>query len=166
MVRRTKQEMLEEFDRIFNIYELIQEFIRSQSSPIQLQLLTRKPTRDQMLAQVGTNGISLSALILGVRSAISEHSDDLRECIEDGDEFASDFFKFYREKTGRNYFHDAGNPTKIARQILKRGQIRNEIEFRLITDVLNDVEQAVFNPDEISLVNSMMERFEAHSGEA
>ena len=113
-----------------------------------------------MLATVGTDGTTMSHVIAGTREAINDHNQELSDMIEDGDPFAPAFLAYYAQKTCRDYYGDAGHPKKMARAILKRGEITDETEFRLIMGVLNNVDQTIFKENEVERVGNMLYRFE------
>ena len=161
MARRSKEEMRAEFDRLSEIFELFLEFEMSKMHWEEAER-TRKlvPTPEQMLAMVGVNGTTMSHIIAGTREAINDNNQCLSEMIEDGDSFAREFLAFYRARTGRDYFDDAGHPKKMARAIFKSGEIADETEFRLMMGVLNNVEQTVFKEKEVEHVSDMLYRFE------
>lgn len=154
--------MRAEFDRLSDIFELFCEFERSKMSPAKAaEHRSLIPTPEQMLSQIGKDGTTMSHIIAGVREAINDHNEMLTYSTETGHSFVSEFLAFYKQRTGRDYFDDAGHPKKIARKIIRRGEIIDETEFRLIMGILNNVDQTVFKGDEIDHINKMLFRFES-----
>lgn len=161
MARRSREELKAEFDRLYDVFELFLEFELSQVD--EEHAAFRKslvPTREQVLSLVGKDGVTMSNIVDGTRQAINDQNEMLSIAAEDGEPFASEFLEFYKARTGRNYFDDAGNLSKIARTIFKRGEIADEMEFRLLMGVLNNVEQTVFKGKEVERVSEMLYRFE------
>lgn len=166
MVRRTKEEMRAEFDRLSDIFELYCEFERSKMSKERAEnhrsLVT---SREEMISWVEQGKATMSDIVAGTREAINDTNEMLSYSVEDRTSYASEFFAFYRERTGRDYYDDAGHPKKMARKILKRGEILDETEYRLIDGVLSNVEQTVFKDNEIARVNEMLSRFASNVGD-
>ena len=100
-----------------------------------------------------------------MREAKNDTDAQLSDLEDEGSPFAPAFLAFYKERTGRDYY-DAGQPKKIARRILKRGEIADEVEFRLHSGIRGNVEQTLFNDEEIDRVNDMLIRFEGSVGKA
>lgn len=161
MARRSKDEMRAEFSRLFDIFELFCEFERSRMSPARAaEHRSLVATREKMLSWVEEGKATMSQIVAGTREAINDQNEMLCYAAEAGDSFALEFLAFYRQKTGRDYYGDAGHPRKMARTILKRNEIVDETEFRLINGIICNVDQAVFRGDEIGRVNDMLLRFE------
>lgn len=161
MPRRSKEELRAEFDRLSDIFELFLEFERSRMSEAEAaEHRSLIHTREKMLTWVEDGIDTMSGIIAGTRQAINDNNEMLTDCAEVGDPFFPEFLAFYKEKTGRDYYDDAGNPKKMARKIFKRGEISDETEFYLIMGVVNNVEQTVFNSDETVRVNQMLFQFE------
>ncbi len=167
MARRSKKEMRAEFDRLSDIFEVVCEFQRSRMNPATVaEHRSLTATREKMLSWVEDGKATLSEIVAATREAINDQNEMLSESTEDGDSFALDFFAYYKERTGRDYCDDAGHPRKLARAILKRGEIIDETEFRFMNGILSNVDQMVFKGDEIDCVAEMLNRFEAKIGDA
>lgn len=167
MARRSKEEMLTEFHRLYEVFEVFCDFKRSRMSPeAAAKNRSEIPTKEQVLSLVAGKRATLSQIIAGTREAINDQNSDLSEHMEVGDEFVSELFHYYRQRTGRDYFADVGHPKTMARTILRRGKIIDETEFRLISDTLSNVDQTVFKGDEVELANQMVFRFEDAVGKS
>lgn len=160
MARRTKQELLAEFHRLFDIFELFVEFqIAWETERDGASLWPRVPSREDDLADVENGGATLSQSVSGLRDAVNDQNEMLGYAAEEGDPFVPKFLAFYRARTGRDYYDDAGSPRKMGRLILKRGHIADATEYRLINGILSDTTQTVFKEKEIGRVNEMLDRF-------
>lgn len=166
MARRSKEEMRAEFNRLSDIFELFCEFQRSRmDAPRAAKQQSLIPTREKMLSWVEEGKATMSQIVAGTREAINDQNELLCYSAEAGDPFAREFLAFYKEKTGREYYDDAGHPRKIARMILKRNEIVDETEFRLVNSIICNVNQTVFKGEEIDRVTDMLRRFEIKVGD-
>lgn len=161
MARRSKEELLSEFHRLCDILDVCIEFMKDMAAlhgiPDHTDALQ---PRDYWLAQVGKNGTTLTDLISGTQQAINDQSEELGYWLEDEPAIAAKFLSVYKQRTGRDYFVDAGNPKKLARKLLKRNEIQSESEYYLLTGILSDVEQTVFDHKDIEKINQMLVKFE------
>lgn len=161
MARRTKDELLAEFHRLYDIFETADEFrLRRLGVADAERDRGFTPTRERMLTQLGQQGVTLSQLIAGTREAINDTSEMYGDPDDSRNGEARAFHAFYRERTGRDWFADAGNPAKMARAILQRGRIRDETEWRLLTAVLADTEQTVLAGADAARAEAMLTAFE------
>ena len=166
MARRTKEEMRAEFDRLSDIFELYCEFERSKMSRERSEKhRSLVISREEMISWVEQGKAKMSDIVSGTRQALNDVNEMLSYSVEDRTSYAPEFFAFYRERTGRDYYDDAGHPRKMARKILKRGEILDETEYRIIDSVLSNVEQTVFKDNEIARVNEMLSRFASNVGD-
>ena len=116
MARRTREELLAEFHRLSDIFELFVEFDlsrKTESDAARYRSLI--PTREDMLADVEGGGSTLSQVVAGTREAINDQNEMMGFGAEEGDPFVPEFLAFYRARTGRDYYDDAGNPRNMAR---------------------------------------------------
>lgn len=116
-------------------------------------------SREHLLSLVAKGEATMSTIVGGTREALNDINEMLGYSIEEGDTFASDFFAFYKRRTGREYYSDAGNPKKMARQILRRSKIIDATEYRFIDGILGNAEQTIFKDDELDRINDMLARF-------
>lgn len=161
MARRSKEEMRAEFERLSDIFEVILDFDCSRMSEAEAaRKRSRVHSRERMYSWVETGKATMSEIIAGTREAINDQSEALSELLNFDDEYVSGFLAYYQRRTGRDFFEDAGNPKKIARKILKRGNIADEAEYRVLMGILNNVDQTVFKADEIDKINEMFRQFD------
>ena len=161
MARRTKEELLAEYRRIGAIFDTWRDYEISRATPERAESLRRNvPSSEVALARVVPGGPTLSDLIEGTRQALNDISDELTDAIEQGWPEGRGFLAFYRDRTGRDWWQDAGNPAKMARKVLKRGRVRNETEWYFLEIILTKVDQTVFSPEEVERLEAMRLRFE------
>ncbi len=161
MPRRTKDELLAEFRRIGAIFDTWRDFEIARASPERAASLRRNVrSSEEALAEMGPGGATLSSLIEGHQIALNDICEQLGHGIEANKPEARDFLAFYRERTGRDWWDDAGDPAKRARKILKRGRIRNATEWYLLENILTNVDQTIFSHEEVVRLNAMRLRFE------
>jgi len=154
MTRRTKDELLAEARHLGALWDLWREWRIVHDTTGMFEAATK--TSAQHLSHVGTGGVSLSGFISGFRQVIN----DISHQIESFPDTYGAFLDFYRERTGRDWGSDAGNPDKKARAILRRGRIRNDTEWHLLESILTDVDQTVFSPVEVLRLEAMRREFE------
>lgn len=161
MARRTKEELLKEFHRLSDIFELTFEFQLSRRSEADVAWMRDSvPSRDDMLSWVERGEATLSQIVSGTREAINDNNEELSHAMQDSDPYAVEFLAFYRDRTGRDYYDDAGHPKKMARAILRRGKIEDETEWRFINGILSDTTQTTFKEKDVARLNRMLGQFE------
>lgn len=165
MVRRTKEEMLAEYHRLFDIFDVVADFMveereREREPEAATQIRESIPAREDWLRRLSLGGVSLSQILSGLRQALNDWNEQLAHSLQDGTSHAHEFLANYLARTGRHYFDDVPGQRKAARIILKRGVIRSGEEFRLISGVVSDKAQTVFAPDEFDRAGDMLAAFE------
>jgi len=161
MARRNADEILAEFHRLSDIFDLFNEFVAIQKGPVAgAEYLSSILTREQSLYAVARKETTLSQITSGTRQAVNDQNVVLADIAEEGDPFATDFFEFYKTRTGRNYYDDAGCIKKMARAIFRRGEIADETEYYLLKEFLIDTMQSVFKPKELKALSLMMASYE------
>jgi hypothetical protein len=164
MVRRTKEELIAEIDKIALAVELFDDLMAGQAG--QEAFFGNTPKKDKWVAGCLAEGATLSQILAGYKQALNDTNVMLNMQVEESPEFVATFFKMYREKTSREYFEDFDTAPKIAKAILRRGVIADETEFYLLNDIMSDTEQTVFKGKGIARVEAMLGLFEdSHKGE-
>lgn len=161
MAQRTKAELLAEARRIGALYDAWREFQLTYGPPERAARMreTTCPS-EQWFAGAGRGGPTLSQLIEGTRQAVNDASETITDAVEQGWPEGKGFLNFYRARTGRDWYDDAGDPAKASRAILKRGRIRNETEWYVLEGILTRADQAVFDPEEVERLGAMRRAFE------
>ncbi|WP_108879696.1 hypothetical protein [Anderseniella sp. Alg231-50] len=160
-MRRTKEEMLQEFHRLYDIIETYEEFLVTQMDTEEAaEYVDDTISRQQMLTALERNELTLSEAVSGVRQAINDNNFDLADSVNCDDDHLSDFLNFYKTRTGRTYYDDAGCVKNMARAIFGRGKIADDTEYYLMKEILIDTAQTVFEPKEMKSLNLMMANYE------
>ena len=146
MARRTREELLAEYRRIEAMFDTWRDYEIARASSMYPEYAEGLGdlSSEAALAKARPGGFTLSGLIEGTRQALNDISKELGHAIEDDCSEGRGFLAFYRERTGRDWWDDAGDPTKMARKILKQGRIRNKTECYLLENILTNVDQTVF----------------------
>lgn len=166
MARRTKAEMMVEFDRLFEISSTAWEFQKDHAPAPLKHIYDHTPSKQQMLELVESGKVTLSQLIEGLHQDINDFSESITDWTGHNDPDAQEFLAYYRARhEGRDYFTDAGDPRKTAKRIFKRGTIANETEWYVIKAVMDNTDQTVFTQSECLQVADMMADFELSQSE-
>jgi len=158
MARRSKAELLDEFHRLSDAFDWLWavelgRYPEAADMP--------PASREQQLAAVEDGAATLSDIIAGTREAVSDMIRGFNFDAPDPPEAHLRFFAEYRQATGRDFFADAGRPNQRAKAILKRGQIKDDEEFRLLLDLLNDLDQKVLTSRQTDTANALLAAYEA-----
>lgn len=165
MPRRSRKELLTEFHRLYDIFEVtldIQDELYPDLFDRQLTI-----TRARMLEWVDAKQATLSQAISGAREAINDTYETYHFGAKDQSpeesKIAEYFLTRYREITGRDYFADAGRADSMAKKIIKRGHVKSHEEFRLLNMFVSDVDQMSLNKEEYQTANRLMYTYEANA---
>ncbi len=162
MARRSKEELLAEFHRLYDIFEVTLD-IQDELNPglFDRRLIT---TRAHMLEWVDAKQATLSQAISGAREAINDTYETYhfgaRNQSPEESKITEYFLTRYREITGRDYFADAGRADRMAKKIIKRGHIKSPEEFRLLNMFASDVDQTSLSKEEYQTANRLMSTYE------
>jgi hypothetical protein len=161
VARRSKQELIVEFHRLYDVLETLNACMGPLYDPELADILNEGiASRELMLSFLSTKKATASELVGGTEQALNDMLLGLEYALQDEPENAALVFESYAKKTGRNLYDDAGNPQKIAKAIVKRGSISNDTEFYLLKEIMCDVDQAVFKKPQMSKANDMLQRYE------
>jgi hypothetical protein len=162
MARRTKDELLAELRRLGALCDAWRDYEMAHGSPSMRELVGRStwPSKDWIAGALAPGGPHLSEVVAGFQQAVNDTSEQLGHALEDGSPEGRGFLAFYRERTGRDWWADAGDPARMARAILRRGRIRDETEWYLLENVLSDVDQTVFSAAEVERLGVIKRTFE------
>ena len=106
----------------------------------------------------------------GVKDALNDYMVGVLEAMSDStqdpqDDWLRDAPSNYTNLTGRDLFEDAGNPLGRIRAILKLGKIESEEEFRLLNDVLINIDQEILTPKQVLKAEKLLAEFEGSAAE-
>ena len=114
------------------------------------------PTADEWIARCRAAGDSHARILAGVEQALN----DLLRVFLDGHAGARTeqdaILAHYRARTGRYLFDDAPDPRSRLRGVLDRGRLRSETEWYLVTAVLSDTDQRLFDRAEAHRLGQML----------
>lgn len=162
MARRTRDELLAELRRLGALCDAWRDYQLAHSPPSTQERLshTTQPSEHWIAGILASRDLPLSEWVAGFQQAVNDTSEQIGDALEQGWPEGQGFLAFYRERTGRDWWADAGDPAKMARAILRRGRIRNETEWYLLENVLSNVDQTVFSAAEAERLEAMRQRFE------
>jgi len=165
MARRSKAEMVAEFERLYSVFSVIVDF-EALDNPEMREVVA---SREAMLGWVESGTATLSEIIAGVQVPINEFRFGLRRYTEAekrrlapaerGPDMDA-FLAFYRERKGLSFLADVADPIETAKQVMKRGKVRGEVEYYLMAEFLNDLDQTVFDGGKLALLENMTTDFE------
>lgn len=118
------------------------------------------PTKDELIERFDQKQFPASEELNGLQQAVNDFSLGVQGGIERNDPQIVAFLARYKTATGHVFFDDAGNPSKIAKKIVRRGAIDNETQFYLLKEILSDVEQTVLSESQTADAIKMIDRFE------
>lgn len=160
MARRSRAELLEEGRRVGAVWDAWREWRIAHPLPGRSRVeATTSPSEPWLAPAPG--GPTLSQLLAGMRQAINDIGEGLTHGLEANDPDARAFLAHYRERTGREWWADAGDPATMARAILRRGRIRDETEWHLLDGILGDVDQRALSEQEAARAGDLLRAFEA-----
>lgn len=160
MARRSRAEMLDEFHRLYNILDRVLEFENRDLSANQaVHKMSLIRSREQTLRCVDAREFTLSQANSGTREAINDFSCQLLAWQSDADPAYASFLAWYRGETGREFFSDMPNPLTLVRAVLRSGRIESEEEYRLIEEMLCDLDQVRIAPDDVAQLRTLQANF-------
>jgi len=153
--RRTRNELEAEFFRLYEVCEIADEFSHKRGldgdwTP------PKSPTAREWMEGCLRQGATMSQIVAGAWEAV----DDNLAMFE---ELSKDFVAFYNERTGRDFYREFSDPARRAKAILKRGRIEDDTEFRLLTEILSNVEQTIFTPRQAERAEALLFAYEDSS---
>lgn len=167
MARRTKDELLAELRHLGGLLSAWQGYQMAHGSASTREVYGRKSqrTKDWIAGALEPGAPRLSDLVAGFQQAVNDISEQIGHALDDGSPEGRGFLAFYRERTGREWWADAGDPAKMARAILRRGRIRDETEWYLLKNILSNVDQTIFSAAEVERLGIMRLKFEEKANE-
>ena len=149
-----------EFRRWGALYDIWLEYELAGGEPEMQKALHDTRRSNDFLALVKPGGPRLSDVLEGTKQGVNDISDELRMGLEQGWPTAAGFLAYYRERTGREWWADVGDPVRNARGILRRGRIRDETEWYLLKNLLDPADQTALSADELERLRAMHREFE------
>ena len=156
MARRTQAELIAEIARIHGVLDVLFSGAVESIDTADRQVISDLPDRDLWVSRLRAKGVGDAEILAGYEQAVN---DLLSVFLETGSEAVEEQRRIqlrYQTSTGRALFRDITDPRVRLRKILSRGRIRSETEYHLATALLSDVEQRVFDPDEVQDLGQML----------
>lgn len=163
--RRTREEMLAEFHRLYDCFECLDQTInRLFPSPPELQL-TGPISRDEMLSFVQNGKATLSQICSGAREGIND-SLDVWQDLQDEDHAKADLFlQTYKALSGHDLWEDVDTPKTVVKALLKNGNLHSAEEFRLLKAQLDDQRTTLSGKDRNKAEGMLAEFEDSYQGD-
>ena len=165
MARRTKDELLAEFHRLYDVFETIWD-IRCEMDVEVAEYQHLAMSREEMLELVDRKQTTLSQAIGGTMEAINDYAVGYEMQSPSETATYTAFLDRYHKRTGRHFFQDIGRPTSTAKAILRRGRIADETEYQILNEFLVNVDQAVLSDQQIAQAAGLIDDFSARPVDA
>ncbi len=162
MARRTKAELIAEIDRLYDCMDVIID-VTNEVLPVDMRSVTDKSSlipRASYHAWVAEKKCTASEAVRGLQEGLSFFSGGLTDLLEKAPDLGNAVLDRYRDVTGRDYWADAGDPRRMVRAILKRGDIRNDAEFRLLNGFLADLDNTTLDDADRREAEAMLAAYE------
>ncbi|MBK7929818.1 MAG: hypothetical protein IPJ98_20780 [Bryobacterales bacterium] len=161
-MKRTQEEMIAEFHRLYTIFETIEDCLHNQDGEYWTTGFGRLiHSRAAQLERVVKGEFPPGEIVLGTLQAINSTSAELVRLLRDDPATAGRALAAYRDRTGRDYWQDAKPPKALIKVILQRGRLLDEAEGRLLADWLAGAAAARAKPAEVTLARDILARFGA-----
>ena len=161
MARRSKEELIVELHRLYDVFETLYACMEPLYGPEAFEMLTRSTiTRERMLDLLADGTVTASELIEGARQGLNDQLESIEDALEDQPDIAKLVLASYKRQSGRDLYDDAGNPCKAAKIIVKRGKIESDIEFYLLKGVMSNVDQSVFKEPQTTKAYAMLDDYD------
>ena len=160
-MKRTPEEMIAEFHRLYDISEIIDDCVYNQDGTYWTTGFGRLiHSRATMLDRVAKGEFPPGEIVLGTRQAIRNTTDDLIRLLQNDPAAGEAALANYRARTGRDYWDDAEPPKKLLSIILKRGYLLDVAEERWLVARLAD-ETSPPRPDDAARARDLLAVFAA-----
>ena len=159
-MKRSPEEMLAEFHRLYDIFEAIEDAVHNQDGTYWTAGFGRLiHSRTTQLDRVAKGEFPPGEIVLGTRQAIRGTTDQLVGLLQDDPATGEKALATYRARTGRDYWDDVEPPKKLLAIILKRGRIRDAAEHRWLHGRLADAKSPL-RAAEAALAQRILAEFE------
>lgn len=184
--RRTRAEIREEFTKLLEVFIFLQsqqiEDARESGDSRYLEILEKNQANKKVTLadfdaerrwshpdyphQPDEPKWAASQHLQGLREALNDMLLGIREAI--GDEAITGPTRWsrtpetYHRLTGSDLFLDGGDPIGRIKAILKRGTVKNEEEWRLLNEVVTNVDANLLNVRQSEKAEKLMFEFERH----
>ncbi|TNC43790.1 hypothetical protein FHG66_20775 [Rubellimicrobium rubrum] len=152
--------MMAEFRRLGALFDTWLDYQLAHGEAAMQKAYQKTRRSNDILTLVKPGGPRLSDVLEGTKQGLNDINDMIRDGLQEGWPSATGFLAYYRERTGREWWADAGDPVRMARAILKRGQIRDETEWYLLKNLLDPLDQTDLSADELKRLRALHWEFE------
>lgn len=158
MARRSKEQMLAEFHRIYDVSEVLFD-IGCEIGLYDAEDRKLLISRARYLELVKNREATLSQCISGIMQAINDFV--LLPSDASTEEVALHGYvrHRYKEMTGSNLFSDLEDPVSLAKKIVKKAKITTDEEHYVLKEILIAVDQTVFSSDETIRAEEMLSEY-------
>lgn len=160
MARRSRQELIEEVHRLSDTFETAMDILCEIDPRWQADRHLVIP-RENMVSAIEQGRATPSEILAGLRAGLSDLVGHPQFGDPQRDPVGAEMARRYRDRTGRSLLTDAGDPRRVARQVLRRGLIRDDDEARLISGYLADTTGGLFTPDQRDRATALLRDYEA-----
>jgi hypothetical protein len=159
-MRRTSQQVMAEFHRLYDCFETITDCMHNRDGNYWTTGTGRHiVTRARMLEWIAEKKATPSQVLSGAQEGLNDCSEELTHMLTVDVVAAERAFTQYKSRTGRDYWEDAGHPRKQVKVILKRGRILNDVEYRLLNAWVSDTENLVLSDSGRLLADQLMYQY-------
>jgi len=163
MARRTKEEVIAEFKRLYHCFEDMIDQINAHGPADVYHDKSMLIPLSAYLEGIENGEFTASEALAGAKEGVDGNGLFLLEEIEKDPDAVAAMLKGYHEKTGRDYWSDAGDPKKAVKAVLKRGYAETEDEYYLIKEVVCDVDNSLIANRDRPKAERIMDDFEKRS---
>lgn len=165
MARRSKEELIAEFHRLYDIFETLNLCMEPIYGAECLAMMKENVIkRDRMLEWLSEGTATASEIVQGTQEGLNDTLLSLQYAMEDKPEKVETVLTAYKQKTGRHLYADTGNPLQIVKAIVRRGRIENDTEFYMLKEVMSCVDQVVFKEPQTTKAYEMLDHYEMNAG--
>jgi hypothetical protein len=163
MKRRTKAEILLEFHRVADVFDVAWD-IQCEIYPEFRATRHLVASREKMLGWVDDGKATASQILAGCRQALNDFFEMHDFDDPDRDPSGAVFLREYRLRTGREFFDDAGRPWILVSRVLARGHINDETEYQLLNAICASGDQKRFSQGDITKAELLLLKFTQAKG--
>ncbi|MDX8350942.1 hypothetical protein [Cognatiyoonia sp. IB215182] len=163
MARRSKEEVIAEIKRLYECFDDMIDQINTHGPVDNFIDKSLLIPLSAYLDGIENREFTASEALSGIKEGVNGNCLFLLEYIERDPDAVAAMLKGYQEKTGRDYWTDAGDPKKAVKAILKRGYAETEDEYYLIKEVVCDVDNSLIANRDRPKAERIMDDFEQRS---
>ena len=162
MARRTKTELVAEFNRLYSVFETLLACLGPfHDDPKDHAIMMDSVTpRWAMLDALDQKTATASEILAGVQAGLNDLLAQVEYGLKHAPDRAVKILTHYTEKTGRDLFQDVRKPSDLAKQAIKRGQIVTDTEYEVLIECLSQTDQTAITGAEFNRTNDMLAQYQ------